>query len=380
LKEVVVSVPTPAAQPLPANPNLEQQRKRARALLKAARSHDSDALRRLAIGHPSLSRRSRAGTAAAVSLHDAQLVIAREYGFASWAKLKAHIAMHAVMTPVGTTALVMAANRALETELAHPLYRDRFARELAGASGSSTLTSMRRMIWPGYFTGPEPYLSIRTRFFDDALRRVAYDSSITQIVILAAGMDARALRLDWPTDVVLFEVDRDEVFDRKEAVLRTMKARPACHRRVVRADLSRSWTAALLKAGFDPNRKAAFLLEGVLAFLDEVVVAHVFQGLGSIASLGSWIGLDVLSAETLASPFMTPWLRKQEELGRPPSRFGLDDPEAFLAAHGWQGTSVVAGAPEANFGRWPYGYLPRTAPGIPRIFLTEGWMTDKGRK
>jgi methyltransferase (TIGR00027 family) len=376
LKEVVVSVRPAATRALPPNPNLEQQRKRARALLKAARAHDAAALRRLAIVHPSLARRSRGATAASVSLHDAQLVIAREYGFTSWAKMKAHIDTHAAMTPVGTTALVMAANRALESELEHPLYRDRFARQLAGPAGSATLLSMRRMIWPGFSTGPDPYLSIRTRYFDDALRRVARDASLTQIVLLASGMDARAFRLAWPSGLTLFELDRDELFDRKEAVLRSMRARAACRRRIVRTDLSGSWTAALLKAGFDPSRKSMFLLEGVLSFLDSAVVAHVFQGLRSIASPGSWIGLDVPSAETLASPFMRPWRLKQEELGRPPAKFGLDDPEAFLAAHGWQGTSVVAGAPEANFGRWPYAYLPRTAPGIPRIFLTEGWMTE----
>jgi hypothetical protein len=75
---------------------------------------------------------------------------------------------------------------------------------------------------------------------------------------------------------------------------------------------------------------------------------------------------------------MTPWIRKHEEIGSPPLRFGIDDPEAFLASHGWQGTTVVAGAPEANFGRWPYGYIPRRTPGVPRIFFAEGWMQRQG--
>ena len=80
------------AQPLPPQPNLEQQRKRARELLNAARANDPDALRRFAEAHPRLAGRSAAAIAAArLSLHDAQLVIAREYGFVSWPKLKAHI-------------------------------------------------------------------------------------------------------------------------------------------------------------------------------------------------------------------------------------------------------------------------------------------------
>ena len=247
-----MSVQTPAAHVLPANPNLEQQRKRARALLKAARAHEPDALRRFAIAPPPFARRSSPATGAAVSLHDAQLVIAREYGFASWAKLKAHVHAHADLSPLGTVSLSMAANRALETELEHPLFRDPFARELAGVSGWARAAVVRRLSWPGFVTGPDAGLSIRTKYFDDALRRVVTEASITQIVILAAGMDARAFRLDWPPGVALFEVDRDEVFDRKEPVLRTMKARAVCQRRIVRADLGRSWTAPLLKAGFDP--------------------------------------------------------------------------------------------------------------------------------
>ena len=68
------------AQPLPAQPSLEQQKKRARELLNAAQAGDADALRRLG-----------ATGAAKPSLHAAQLAIAREYGFSSWPKLKAHI-------------------------------------------------------------------------------------------------------------------------------------------------------------------------------------------------------------------------------------------------------------------------------------------------
>src|SRR4051812_32656972 len=88
-----MSGPTPPrpARSLPATPNLEQQKKRARELLDAARSGDATALARFRV-HPRLAAVSddelRTRT---FSLHEAQLVLAREYGFATWAKLKAHI-------------------------------------------------------------------------------------------------------------------------------------------------------------------------------------------------------------------------------------------------------------------------------------------------
>ncbi|WP_136068666.1 DUF1835 domain-containing protein [Modicisalibacter radicis] len=63
--------------------NLEQQRKRAKELLKAARADDSGALARILRYIP--PRESP------LQLADAQFVIARECGFPGWRKLKAHI-------------------------------------------------------------------------------------------------------------------------------------------------------------------------------------------------------------------------------------------------------------------------------------------------
>src|SRR5258708_10102507 len=75
----------PSARDLPARSSLEQQRKRARELLKAARVEDPEALRRFQRHHPC----SADGTP--FRLSGAQLVIAREYGFPSWPKLVAYI-------------------------------------------------------------------------------------------------------------------------------------------------------------------------------------------------------------------------------------------------------------------------------------------------
>ena len=71
----------PPARPLPVAPNLEQQRKQARDLLAAARTADPAALDRLRAHHPRLAARPDAELRQTrLSLHDAQLVIAREYG------------------------------------------------------------------------------------------------------------------------------------------------------------------------------------------------------------------------------------------------------------------------------------------------------------
>src|SRR6202030_3145145 len=80
------------ARRFPENPDLAQERKRAKELLKALRSGDNDAIARFRSHHPRFAElRPDALHAADVKLNDAQWVIAREYGFPSWQSLKAHI-------------------------------------------------------------------------------------------------------------------------------------------------------------------------------------------------------------------------------------------------------------------------------------------------
>ncbi|HEY6927704.1 MAG TPA: hypothetical protein VI653_29785, partial [Steroidobacteraceae bacterium] len=69
--------------------NLEQQKNRAKELLRAAKAGEAEALSRFAATHHGPVTRDAAQ--ARVKLADAQLVIARELRFSSWARLKAHI-------------------------------------------------------------------------------------------------------------------------------------------------------------------------------------------------------------------------------------------------------------------------------------------------
>src|SRR4051812_38857490 len=78
MKEVVMT-----ARSIPSNPSIEFDRKQAKVLLDAARERrEPQAIDRFQKHHP----RFRDGVAdpQQLALHDAQLVIAREYGFASW--------------------------------------------------------------------------------------------------------------------------------------------------------------------------------------------------------------------------------------------------------------------------------------------------------
>lgn len=349
--------------------NLDHQRKQARALLKAVRALDPHALTRV---------RTYACERATheMSLSVAQLVVARENGFGSWARLKQQVRVECLARPMMRCALWAAANRARETDLPHPLYRDPYACALAGDEGRALFDKLSRANWPGYGSGPNPYLSVMTKFFDDALLSVVNDRLIRQVVILNAGMDTRAFRLAWPSGLEIFEVDTADAFDHKERLLTQLGARAACRRHVLAAALNGQWVRMLLKRGFDPNRPAAFFIDRI-EYVDAAAARRLLHHITVLAGEGSWIGFAAHTDATRRSPFLTALLQTRETLGLPPWQFGLDEPEAWLATCGWTASSVIAGAPQAHFGRWPMRHVPRDTPSIPRAFFTQGWKNRR---
>src|SRR5262245_27326931 len=105
------------------------------------------------------------------------------------------------MDGVGLTSLWVAAMRAVETERPAALISVPFARGLAGAEGFDVMTRGD----PPHTARP-PVVAVRTRFFDDTIHS-ALESGLRQLVILAAGMDARAFRCAFPLGTRVFEID-----------------------------------------------------------------------------------------------------------------------------------------------------------------------------
>lgn len=83
---------------LPPRPSLEQLKRQAKELLKAVKSGETGALQRFREYHPQGSNLTTPAPDASWSLSDAQLVIARENGAASWPKLREHVAALLVAT------------------------------------------------------------------------------------------------------------------------------------------------------------------------------------------------------------------------------------------------------------------------------------------
>jgi methyltransferase (TIGR00027 family) len=262
----------------------------------------------------------------------------------------------------------MAAARAVESRRPDRLFDDPLAAAFAGREGFAWLerTELSRL-----WGGPGLYIVIRTRFFDDFLLSSCRSTGARQIVLLAAGMDARAFRINWPPRTRLYELDRPEVLASKEAVVSRTRARPSCERHVIGADLGHpSWSEALLEAGYEAQQSSVWLMEGLLFYMSEATVHALLDTISRLAAPRSRLGADVVNRELLRSPTMWPLLATFA-WGGLAGRFGTNNPEALFAEHGWEVEVTQAGEQGANYGRWPYPVAPREVPGIPQIFLVK---------
>jgi methyltransferase (TIGR00027 family) len=197
---------------------------------------------------------------------------------------------------------------------------------------------------------------------------------VRQIVILAAGMDARAFRLPWPAGTTVYELDRPEVLAAKSATL--AGAQPRCRWQTIAVDLAEpAWPDVLTAAGFDPGQQSAWLVEGLLMYLDEATVHILLGTIAALAQPGSWLGADLMGVAMFQLPLLRPWLALFAAQNAP-LRFGTDSPEALFAGVGWQATALQPGDEGANFGRWPFPVMPRELRRVPRSFLVAARRTS----
>ena len=253
----------------------------------------------------------------------------------------------------GMTAKMAAAGRALESRRPDRLFDDPLAQALAGEDGFRWMQELR----PPGSPAQNPSIGPRTWFFDQLVTRAAGDG-LRQVVLLAAGMDTRAFRLPLPGGTIVYELDDQAVLAGKQAILDHEHATPRCIRRLVAADLAQpQWPGALAGAGFNPGTPAAFVAEGLTWYLPEQAVALLLDRAASIATPGSRLGVDMVSADYLTNPAVAPYLELAASRGAR-WQFGTNDPGSFLAAHGWQADTHDMFAVARSLGRWP-------PPGVP---------------
>jgi methyltransferase (TIGR00027 family) len=200
-------------------------------------------------------------------------------------------------TSVGATATMVAAQRALASD--RRLIDDPFAAPLVRAVGIDVYNRLvDGQIPVGGDSNFDPDrmargMAVRTRFYDQFFID-ATGSGIRQVVILAAGLDARTYRLPWPAGTVVYEVDMPEVIDFKTSTLRKLGAEPKAERRTVAVDLRDDWPAALREAGFDAGTPAVWSAEGLVVYLPSDAQDALFDHVTVLSAGGSRLALELV--------------------------------------------------------------------------------------
>ncbi len=227
---------------------------------------------------------------------------------------------------VSDTARWVAIYRAMESERADAIFSDPFARRLAGERGERIVREMPK--------GPSSAwaMVVRTAVMDELILRAVARDGVRTVVNLAAGLDARAYRLNLPPALRWLHVELPEM----TAYVREQLsgATPVCALEYVAADLTQPQALAdVLDRVERAGGPALAVTEGLLVYLTAEHVAALSRALAARSSIRYWI-------TDLASPRLLAMLKKRWEpmlaAGNAPMIFGPAEGTKFFEPHGWR--------------------------------------------
>ena len=224
---------------------------------------------------------------------------------------------------VSDTARWVAEYRAMETDRPDAIFRDPYARRLAGARGAeivNTIPRGRAFAWP---------MIVRTAVLDEMiLERIGGGCDL--VLNLAAGLDARPWRLDLPTKLRWVDVDLPGILGHKLELMKN--ERPKCVYEAIVLDLAdEAKRRALFSQVGGQSRQVLVISEGLLIYLDPDAVASLARDLHAQAAFRWWL-IDI------ASPRLLKWSQRSwgKSMQRAPFKFAPAEDTKFFEPHGWR--------------------------------------------
>jgi methyltransferase (TIGR00027 family) len=286
---------------------------------------------------------------------------------------------------VGQTALGVAMARAEETTGDCPLFTDPYAQLFLDAAAERGWQQP-----PPYMLkrirSISAYAASRTKWFDEFFI-AAGAAGIQQVVILAAGLDARAWRLPWVDGSVVYEIDQPQVLAFKAQTLSAHDAHAAAHYVQVPADLRQDWPKALRDAGFDPSKPTAWSAEGLLPYLPADGQDLLFERIHQHSARDSRIAVESFGADFYDSDYLA---ARQEKMRQLREEAGVTDDDGvpdtqdlwfieertdvadWLTERCWNVTSVEAAELMTRYGRCKPGEVDNASP---RTVFVEAHLT-----
>jgi methyltransferase (TIGR00027 family) len=197
---------------------------------------------------------------------------------------------------------------------------------------------VRKITPPGIYE----YVIARTKVIDQVFIK-ALELGFTQIVLLGAGFDTRALRFaDRNQGTKVFELDVDTTQQPKIEILKRKNIRLPEELVFVSIDFNKEQIFEVLtRAGYREGQKSLFIWEGVSMYLSPPTVDGVLDFICSRSAPGSLLAFDYIYASVLRQENR---FYGEREIFKTVSRtgegwtFGLEDGEieSFLAERGFK--------------------------------------------
>ena len=239
---------------------------------------------------------------------------------------------------VSDTARWVAFYRAMETERSDALFRDPFARKLAGPEGERIVKEMprgRASAWA---------MITRTAVFDEIILDVVRRRDVDLVLNLAAGLDARPWRLPLPPSLRWVDVDLPAMLEYKASHLGG--AKPVCQYEAIPADLTVAAERAAVFARLGAEASATLVVtEGLLIYLTDEQVAALAAELHRQPSFRWWL-ID-LASPALLKMLSRSWGKKLAQ-GNAPFRFAPPNGTDFFRELGWREVSYRSAMEEAR--------------------------------
>jgi methyltransferase (TIGR00027 family) len=229
---------------------------------------------------------------------------------------------------ISDTARWAALYRAREGDRPDALFRDPWARRLAGERGEQIADSLPT-------AGDTTWAWVTRTYLFDRVLTEQIAGGVDLVVNLAAGLDARPYRIGLPASLQWVEVDLPELLAYKESILGGET--PRCRLERIALDLSdRDARRRVLDDLGRRAGKALVVTEGLLVYLTPQEVGSLAEDLAGPGRFQRWV-LD-LSSPGLLRRLEAKW----EQLSRTgaPLRFAPPEGPGFFRAHGWRPVAV----------------------------------------
>jgi methyltransferase (TIGR00027 family) len=230
---------------------------------------------------------------------------------------------------ISDTALWVAMYRAWETDKPDAIFRDPYARRLAGKRGEEIMSKIKvaqRHAW-----------SYTARTYNvDSFVKQEVDNGADMVIDLAAGLDTRAYRMQLPSSLQWIEIDLPELLTYKDQVLKGEK--PVCRLERIPLDLANAGArSALFEELGRAAKRALIISEGLIVYLTVDEVCSLARDLAAPPSFQRW-------ATDLVSPGLMKMLQRQigSQLGQAgaPLKFAPIEGPAFFTKCAWRPIEV----------------------------------------